>query len=71
MFPKRLTNTFVLSTDEIFIQELLDFKTAWEADKVEVDEQFVGNSCGKTQRRVWDLFDKPHTSWGAKVLFKN
>jgi len=50
------------------IQELLDFKNAWEADKLEDEEQFVVNACGKHQKTIWDLFDKPHTSWGAKAV---
>lgn len=32
----------------------------------EEEEQFPAGQTGRTMRRVWDLFEKPHTSVGAR-----
>ena len=45
----------------------MEFKDAWDCAKLEEEEDFSGGSCGKYQQRLWDLFDKPHTSIPARV----
>ena len=48
-------------------QEVVEFKEAWDSARMEEEEDFSGGSCGKFQQRLWDLFDKPHTSLPARV----
>ena len=49
------------------IQEVVEFKEAWDWERVEEEEEFPGR-CGKIQQRLWSLFDKPHTSLGARLI---
>jgi len=32
-----------------------------------INEDFGTGRCANIRRRVWDLFEKPDTSWEAKV----
>ena len=50
------------------IKEVVEFKEAWDSARLEEEEDFSGGSCGKYQQRLWDLFDKPHTSIPARVI---
>ena len=34
----------------------------------EDEEKFTSGSMGDFQRKVWDLFEKPHTSIGARII---
>ena len=45
----------------------MEFKEAWDSERVEEAEEFSGR-CGKFQQALWFLFDKPHTSLGARVI---
>ena len=45
----------------------MEFKEAWDSARLEEQEDFSGGSCGKFQQKLWDLFDKPHTSLPARV----
>ena len=49
------------------IQEVVEFKESWDSDRQEEDEDFTGR-CGKYQRMLWDLFDKPHTCLAARMI---
>ena len=48
-------------------QEVVEFKEAWDSARMEEQEDFSGGRCGKFQQKLWDLFDKPHTSLPARV----
>ena len=48
-------------------QEVVEFKESWDAARLEEEEDFTGGGCGKFQQKLWDLFDKPHTSLAARV----
>jgi hypothetical protein len=37
--------------------------------QVEEQEYFRPGALGKVQKCMWDMFEKPHTSFGAKVLY--
>jgi hypothetical protein len=49
------------------LKDLFDFEQEWEADKHEAVEDSTGVFCGKYQRQIWDILDKPNTSSGARV----
>ena len=57
-------NVLLMSGDE---QEVVEFKEAWDSARLEEEEDFSDGSCGKYQQKLWDLFDKPHTSLPARV----
>ena len=46
---------------------MVEFKEAWNSDRGEAEDEDFSGGCGKFQQKVWDLFDKPHTSLGARV----
>ena len=54
-----------MSGDE---QEVVEFKEAWDSARLEEEEDFSDGSCGKYQQKLWDLFDKPHTSLPARLV---
>ena len=35
---------------------------------VEEEDKFSSGAFGEFQRKVWDLFEKPHTSIGARII---
>ena len=39
----------------------------FQAKKEEEEEVFRDGRIGKLQKILWDLFEKPHTSLGARV----
>ena len=50
-------------------QEVVEFKESWDAARLEEEEVFTGGgSWGKYQQRLWDLFDKPHSSLAARMV---
>lgn len=48
---------------------LEEMKKEVELLKVEKGENFGEHCCPNTRRRVWDLFEHPHTSKAARVRF--
>ena len=42
-------------------------KEAAQLKKEAFEDFFEDNRCGRYQRFLWDLFEKPHTSIAAKV----
>ena len=50
-----------------YFQELMDFEDEWKSDKQQ-DSVDLQDSCWNNfKRKGSDLFDKPHTSLGARV----
>ena len=48
--------------------QLIDLCTLYHQVKKEVEqEEFRPGRLGKLQKILWDLFEKPHTSLGARV----
>ena len=48
--------------------KLIDLCTLYHQVKKEVEqEEFRPGRLGKLQKILWDLFEKPHTSLGARV----
>ena len=47
----------------------MEFKESWDAARLEEEEVFTGGgSWGKYQQKLWDLFDKPHSSLAARMV---